>query len=125
MTGLDAKLERLSSSKIFIVAVLVFWATVLTVGGSWFIQYRNETVEHTKQLQALETQCNSMGGDYDLYHDSENRGFGNRELPVCRQPKTNEEQQALQRQRAYREGLRSGDIDPDMGDPSGFNEYPY
>lgn len=120
MSGLEAKLERLSSSRVVIVVGIIFWATVLIIGGSWFLQYRNETVKHNEQLLAIETDCKNKGGDYGLYFDN-----GNGELPVCRKPVTGEEQQGLQRQRAYREGLRSGDIDPEAGDPSGLNEYPY
>lgn len=120
MSGLDAKLERLSSSKVFIGAILIFWTAVLTVGGLWLLQYRNEAVVHTEQSKAIEADCKHKGDGYSLYFDE-----GNGELPVCRKPMTGEEQRALQRQRAYREGLRNGDIDPETGDPSGLNEYPY
>ena len=100
--------------------ILLFWAVVLIVGGLWLLKYRNEVVKHTEQLTAIEAQCDTKGGDYGLYHDD-----GNKELPVCREPVNDKEWQALQERRAYREGLRSGDVDADTGDSSGLNEYPH
>lgn len=76
--------------------------------------------QDNKQLQAVSQECEPKGGDYDVYFDSVN---GER-TPVCRLPVTAEEQKAKDNARAYGNALRNGDIDPDEGDLSGFNEFP-
>jgi hypothetical protein len=95
-------------------------ALAVAIIGSWLLNYSKEQFHYREKYEVIEAKCENMGADHDLYYDN-----GNSELPVCRTPNSEDEWQTLRQRRAYREGLRSGDVDPDGGDPSGLNEFPY
>lgn len=110
--------SRLQSTMLYVL-VAGFWLAVIVIGG-WLWGYMQDAKKHSEELEIIETSCNTMGAEYDLYYDD-----GSDELPLCRVPSNDEEWRVFHERRAYREGLRNGDIEPDAGDASSLNEYPY
>lgn len=110
--GVASRIDNWKPTKlqVFILLGLVIdiYVVVAVLVGSWLLNYSNEQYDRRKQHDAIAAKCKTMGANYD-------NGTG--ELPTCRTPISDKEWQAILEQRAYREGLRNGDVDPDTGDP--------
>lgn len=100
------------ASIVILIGFVGFW-------GAFGLFVYNQSKD-SKPLHAASQVCEAKGGDFRVYFDDV-RG---KRTPVCRLPITAEEHRRIDESNAYYEGLRNGDIDPDEGDLSGFQEYP-